>query len=750
MVNGSTIKAVQDIMRKDVGVDGDAQRLGQLVWMIFLKIFDDREYEWEALDPAYQSPIPEGLRWRDWAANDEGLTGDELIAFVNNDLFPALKALATSGDGGRAVVVGSVFEDAYNYMKSGQLLRQVANKIEAAIDFNKSGDRHTFGDLYEQLLKDLQSAGNAGEYYTPRAATQFMVEMTDPHLGESILDPACGTGGFLTCSLEHLRAHYVRNAEDELLAQGSINGVEKKPLPHLLCTTNMILHGVDVPTQIRHDNTLARPLRDYGPGDRVDVIVTNPPFGGTEEDGIENNFPTAFRTRETADLFLVLIMHLLKPGGRAAVVLPDGSLFGEGIKTRIKEKLLTECNLHTIVRLPNSVFKPYASVGTNLLFFEKGQPTGDIWYYEHRVPDGQKAYSMTRPIRIEHFGACAEWWGGPERRGRRETEVSWKVSIDEIAARNFNLDVKNPNSSSAAHEDPATLLGELTAAEANSEAIRERLKTILAEALPAWAVEHLPVIMRRVEDVAVWRQAVLDLAVAGRLTNHGGSSRSPSMGGEERDLVISGNEPSQPIALPESWRWTTVGALGAEFQNGVSSRGDAKGEPVVVLRLADIKNGRVSHDDTRQIRIDPQSITKYALMPGDILVVRVNGSASIVGRFVLNDSQRDALYCDHFIRMRVPEERCRARFLEIAGASTFVRRQVEGLFVTTAGQKTINQKHLASLAIPLPPTEEQDRVVQQVDFLVGCLDDFERAATDIDSVRASLLRAAADDCLAGA
>lgn len=483
MVNASTIKSIQDTMRKDVGVDGDAQRLGQLVWMLFLKIFDDREYEWEAVEPGYVSPIPEGLRWRDWAADDEGLTGDELTAFVNNKLFPKLKALAMSGQGGRAAVVGSVFEDAYNYMKSGQLLRQVVNKIQADVDFNKSGDRHTFGDLYEQLLKDLQSAGNAGEYYTPRAVTQFMVDMIDPKLGESILDPACGTGGFLTCTLEHVRSRYVNTAEDEHTLQALINGVEKKPLPHLLCTTNMILHGVDVPTNIRHDNTLRRPLRDYGPSDRVDVIVTNPPFGGTEEDGIENNFPSAFRTRETADLFLVLIMHLLKPGGRAALVLPDGSLFGEGIKTRIKERLLAENNLHTIVRLPNSVFKPYASIGTNLLFFEKGEPTKDVWFYEHRVPDGQKSYSMTRPIKIEHFEPCAEWWGGTERRDRVETQAAWKVRADEIRSRAYNLDFKNPNVSDVKHKDPAVLLEQLTRSEERVVKLRDQLRSMLAEVL---------------------------------------------------------------------------------------------------------------------------------------------------------------------------------------------------------------------------------------------------------------------------
>ncbi|MDD4463784.1 MAG: class I SAM-dependent DNA methyltransferase, partial [Desulfobacterales bacterium] len=376
------IKSIQDIMRKDVGVDGDAQRISQLVWMFFLKIFDDREGELELLEDGYSSPLPEHLRWRSWAKNPEGMTGDELSDFVNLQLFPALKnKLNVHGPSAkRAQVVRDLFEDAYNYMKSGTLMRQVINKI-CEIDFNTRKDRHTFGSIYEQILKDLQSAGNAGEFYTPRAVTQFVVDRVDPRLEETVLDPACGTGGFLACAIEHKRERYVRTAADEEILQASIHGVDKKSLPHMLCVTNMILHGIDTPTSIRHDNTLSRPLRDYTGKDRVNVIVTNPPFGGMEEDGIENNFPDSFRTRETADLFMTLIIHLLKDQGRAAVVLPDGFFFGEGMKTRLKEKLLTDCDLHTIVRLPNGVFNPYTGIKTNLLFFTRGRPTEQIWYY---------------------------------------------------------------------------------------------------------------------------------------------------------------------------------------------------------------------------------------------------------------------------------------------------------------------------------------------------------------------------------
>jgi type I restriction enzyme M protein len=478
----NTVKSIQDIMRQDTGVDGDAQRISQLCWMFFLKIIDDQDQALEVMDSDYRSPIPERFQWREWAANPEGITGDALMDFVNDELFPALKELPVSGGGDRRRVVRDVFEDAYNYMKSGQLMRQVINKIND-VDFNNLAERQHFGDIYEQILNDLQSAGNAGEYYTPRAVTAFMADRIDPHPGEVLLDPACGTGGFLTCAIRHMRDRYVKTVEEEERMQQALRAVEKKQLPHMLCVTNMLLHNIHDPSFVRHDNTLARPYISYGSGDRVDIVLTNPPFGGKEEEGIESNFPKKFQTRETADLFLALIIRLLKPNGRAAVVLPDGSLFGEGVKTRLKEALMEECNLHTIVRLPNSVFKPYASIGTNLLFFEKGEPTKEIWFYEHRVPEGQKAYSMTKPIRVEDLKPCVDWWGGADRKGRVENEVAWRVSADEVKARGYNLDIKNPHTVADDHGDPEELLAKLDESEREVTALRDQLKTILGEAL---------------------------------------------------------------------------------------------------------------------------------------------------------------------------------------------------------------------------------------------------------------------------
>jgi type I restriction enzyme M protein len=470
-------------MRQDAGVDGDAQRISQLCWMFFLKILDDQDQQLELMEFDYIPPIPEPLRWGAWAADPEGITGDALLDFINHDLFPTLKELSPSGpQGHRQRVVRDVFEDAYNYMKSGQLVRQVLNKINE-IDFNNLAEKQHFGDVYEQILNDLQSAGNAGEYYTPRAVTAFMAERIDPHPGEIIFDPACGTGGFLTCAMRHMRERYVKTPRDEELMQNSLRAVEKKQLPHMLCTTNMLLHDIENPSFVRHDNTLARPYVSYTSGDRVDIVLTNPPFGGKEEPGMENNFPKHFQTRETADLFLALIMRLLKPGGRAGVVLPDGSLFGEGVKTRLKEALLDSCNLHTIVRLPNSVFKPYASIGTNLLFFEKGRATEEIWYYEHPVPAGQKAYSMTRPIRLEHLQRCSAWWGGALREGRVQTERAWRVTAEEVKERGYNLELKNPHRTLEDHGDPEELLARLDEAEAQAARLRDHLKATLTEAL---------------------------------------------------------------------------------------------------------------------------------------------------------------------------------------------------------------------------------------------------------------------------
>ena len=438
------IESIRKIMWQDAGLNGDAQRLEQLGWMLFFKVFCDKDQEMELMDESYESPIPERFRWENWASNDEGITGDELLHFVDRELFPALRNLDLSTGNQRAIIVHGVFDGNNNYMKSGINIRKVLNKLNE-IDFNSAKDRHSFGDVYESLLKDLQSAGKSGEFYTPRAITQFITHILDPQLGEKVLDPACGTGGYLTAVIENI-SKKVSSVEDLKTLQENIIGWEYKPLPYLLATTNLILHDVDVPN-ITYRDSLDKPLSEYREKDRVDVIEANPPFGGIVANNNENNFPQNYRTKESADLFLILMVHLLKVGGRAGIVLPDGSLTGDGVKQRVREKLLRDCRLHTIIRLPNSVFQPYASVATNLLFFDKIHhnnetsdfATKEVWYYEHQLPQGQKAYSKTRPIKESEFDSIKKWWNG-----RKESEVCWKVSIDDLKGRNFDLDIRNP------------------------------------------------------------------------------------------------------------------------------------------------------------------------------------------------------------------------------------------------------------------------------------------------------------------
>ncbi len=435
----SIISSIQKIMRKDEWVDGDAQRIGQLSWMLFLKIFDDKEKQYEITKDNYKSPMPDEFKWRNWAANPEWITWDELRTFVDEKLFNHLKNIKVDPNNPMSYIVRNVFEDAHNYMKSWVIMRQVINKL-AEIDFNKKTELHIFNDIYEKVLNDLQWAGNAWEFYTPRAVTHFMVDMISPKLGEKVLDPACGTAGFLTWSIEYIRDKYVNTPEEEEILQNNIFWFELKQLPHLLATTNLILHGIEVPVNLKRFNSLSRSLKDISADDMVDVIMTNPPFGWTIQPGILHNFPAQFQTQETASLFMVMIMNLLKNNGRAWVVLPDWFLFSEWVDARIKEKLLTDCNLHTIVRLPTNVFAPYATVATNLLFFTKGEPTKEIWYYEHKVPEWQKTYNKTNPIKLSEFEWEKARWNNKE-----ESDVSWKIDIEDIRARNFNLDFKNPN-----------------------------------------------------------------------------------------------------------------------------------------------------------------------------------------------------------------------------------------------------------------------------------------------------------------
>ncbi len=487
---GSLVKSCRDIMRKDKGLNGDLDRLPQLTWMMFLKFLDDLEQQDETratlAGKTYVSLVPEPYRWRDWAAQDDGLTGDELLAFINNDevelpggsrgpgLFAKLRSLEGGEGGDRRGVIARVFSGTANRMLNGYLVRDVLDKLDG-IHFSSSDELHTLSALYEGMLREMRdAAGDSGEFYTPRPVIKLMVEVTDPKLGETVLDPACGTGGFLVEAYEHLEKQVHTTEDREVLQRRTLSGGEAKSLPYLLGEMNLLLHGVEVPN-IEYGNSLAVKLTEIGDRDRVDVIMTNPPFGGEEETGIKANFPSDKQTSETALLFLQLIMrkvrrpgHQGKPAGRAAVVVPNGTLFGDGVCARIKEQLLKEFNLHTVVRLPNGVFSPYTLIPTNLLFFDRTGPTKEIWYYEHPLPEGRKNYTKTKPLRYEEFQPLLGWW-----QAREENEHAWKVNASDVLQYDengtlvaSNLDLKNPQSSHVLEDrSPEELVGSIIAME---------------------------------------------------------------------------------------------------------------------------------------------------------------------------------------------------------------------------------------------------------------------------------------------
>ncbi|MGI6556223.1 MAG: type I restriction-modification system subunit M [Pseudoramibacter sp.] len=442
---GSFVKRLRDIMRNDAGINGDAQRIEQIAWLLFLKVYDAQEEDWAFDDEDYMSIIPEDCRWQNWAVDDgkgTAMTGDALLNFVNNRLFPALKGLEIDADTEiKKAIVKSTFEDANQYMKDGVLLRQVVNVIDE-VDFGDYEESHAFGDIYESILKELQSAGSAGEFYTPRAVTDFMAERIKPKIGETMADFACGTGGFIVSWLKQL-APQVRTTEDEMAVNRSIYGIEKKQFPYMLCVTNMLLHGVERP-RIDHDNALLKDVLDYTEKDQFDVILMNPPYGGSEKASVKHHFPEDLASSETADLFMSVIMYRLKPDGRAAVILPDGFLFGtDNTKAAIKKKLLTEFNLHTVVRMPGSVFSPYTSITTNILFFDRTGPTKKTWFYRLDMPEGYKHFSKTKPMKSEHFDPVRAWWDDRQVIEDEDTETfkSQCYTAAEIAENGYNLDL---------------------------------------------------------------------------------------------------------------------------------------------------------------------------------------------------------------------------------------------------------------------------------------------------------------------
>lgn len=429
------VKRLRDIMRNDAGINGDAQRIEQIAWMLFLKVYDAKEQDWEWDDDNYTSIIPEECRWKNWAVDDKSgkaMTGDTLLDFVNNTLFSTLKKLpVTASTPIKKAIVQTTFADANNYMKDGVLLRQVLNVIDE-LDLSDYEESHAFGDIYESILKELQSAGSSGEFYTPRAVTDFMAKMIQPKIGEKMADFACGTGGFLTSWLKELEPQ-IKTTDDKELYDNSIYGVEKKQFPYMLCITNMLLHNLDIP-QVFHGNSLLHDVLDYTEDDQFDVVLMNPPYGGSEKNDVKNHFPSDLASSETADLFMSVIMYRLKKNGRAAVILPDGFLFGtDNAKINIKKKLLNEFNLHTVIRMPSSVFSPYTSITTNILFFDRTHPTEETWFYRLDMPDGYKHFSKTKPMKLEHFAPVIQWWNDRQEISVDGFDKAKKYTVNQLA-----------------------------------------------------------------------------------------------------------------------------------------------------------------------------------------------------------------------------------------------------------------------------------------------------------------------------
>ena len=439
----SFVKRIRDVMRNDPGINGDAQRIEQIAWMLFLKVYDSKEKDWEISENKYVSIIPEELRWSNWAHDDKSgsaMTGDELLSFINTKLFPSLKQIAITPDTPmKKSIVRTTFEDANQYMKDGVLLRQIINIIDE-LDLSDYEESHAFGEIYESIFKELQNAGSAGEFYTPRAVTEFMAKMIEPNIGENCADFACGTGGFLTSWLKE-SAKKVKTAKDQELLNKSIYGIEKKQFPYMLCITNMLLHDIDVP-RVYHDNSLLKDVLDYTDDDKFDVILMNPPYGGNEKNDVKGHFPDDLASSETADLFMSVIMYRLKKNGRAAVILPDGFLFGtDNAKVNIKKKLLSEFNLHTIIRMPHSVFAPYTSITTNILFFDNKKSTDEVWFYRLDMPEGYKNFSKTKPMKVEHFNPVVEWWNDRKEITEDGFDKSKKYTVAELANRNYDIDL---------------------------------------------------------------------------------------------------------------------------------------------------------------------------------------------------------------------------------------------------------------------------------------------------------------------
>jgi type I restriction enzyme M protein len=753
---GAVISNIRNIMRQDRGISGDAQRLEQLGWMLFLKIMDDKDQELEVIKDNYVSVIPEKFQWRNWATNPEGITGEELINFIdsneltNKGLFLTLRELKNTTNPKRAMIVQEVFDGTNNYMKSGYEMRKVINKLNE-IDFTKSEDKHVFGSIYESILQELRDAGNKGEYYTPRAVTQLMTMMTDPKLGEKVLDPAAGTGGFLSAAIDHVRDTYVKTVDDEAILQKSITGWELKPVAYVLGLTNLILHEIDVP-DYHYIDSLKKEYNSIGKRDQVDVILANPPFGASIGEGVETNFPSTYRCRESADLFIVLMLQLLKPNGRCAIVLPDGSITGEGVKARIREKLLTDCNLHTIIRLPQTTFFP-ATVSTNLLFFEKGSPTKDIWYYEHTLPEGQKSYSKTKPIQFKEFNNLINWWNN-----RIESEHSWKVNVNDL--KGWSLDVKNPNIIEENLGDPVL---HYTSFKASDDKFKQTLDDLISElhipqdSLFNEVLNTFPNLFKKSEAVKLLRQSILEEAIRGNFTEkwrslnpnkYSSSALLKSILDEKQELVKDKkikrekllspiSEDEIPFNLPNGWVWCRFVDI-AEIARGGSPRpiGEfitTEANGINWIKIGDTKGDTKYIESTRE-KIKPEGLKSSRLVePGDFLLTN---SMSFGRPYIMKTT---GCIHDGWLLIRYNKKFIDQDYLYSMLSSTYIYNSFKETAQGGVVQNLNIDKARATI-IPIPPLDEQKAIFQKIEILMERCRTLELEITQSEDMSQSLLQ----------
>jgi type I restriction enzyme M protein len=728
---GAVISSIRNIMRQDRGISGDAQRLEQLGWMLFLKIIDDKDQELEIIKDNYVSVIPEKFQWRNWASNPEGITGDELINFIdsnevtNKGLFLSLRELKSTTNPKRAMIVKEVFDGTNNYMKSGYEMRKVINKLNE-IDFTKSEDKHVFGNIYESILQELRDAGNKGEYYTPRAVTQLMTMMTNPKLGEKVLDPAAGTGGFLTAAIDHVRDNYVKTVDDEAILQTSITGWELKPVAYVLGLTNLILHEIDVP-DYHYIDSLKKEYNSIGKKDQVDVILANPPFGASIADGVETNFPSTYRCKESADLFLILILKLLKSNGRCAIVMPDSCITGEGVKARIREKLLTEANLHTIIRLPDSTFHP-ATVPTNLLFFEAGSSTKDIWYFEHNLPLNQKSYSKTKPIQFKEFEPLIKWWNK-----RTANESAWKVNVKDLV--DWDLDIKNPT---RIKDD----LGNSKQHYSNYITSSENYNSILDEISKALALaEHLILgnvllshsyLFRNEKFIEILKELILKEAFNGKLSdnwrklnmNENALELIDNINAHKNELINNGvikkvktqsknNRETNLFNIPENWIWTTLGDIVQHNAGKTLHKGKNTGVLKDYITTSNLYWGHFQLESVKKISIEPKEFSRCTATKGDLLICE----GGDVGRSAIWNYDYDICFQNHIHRVR-PYCDMNAEYIYYYMMYLHKSNLIKG-YKKGMGIGNLSGTALASIKIPIPPVKEQEVIVEIVKKLMG-------------------------------